>query len=56
MNGWLTLWSAVLLIALTLFAGLSIAVSIGGFFDIRKMFRELRRQHREDGDSISDER
>ena len=47
MNPWLTLWTAVLLTALTLFTGLTIAVTIGGFIDIRKMLRQIRRQHDE---------
>ena len=50
-DGWLTLWTAVLWTALTLFTCLTVAVSIGGFIDIRKMIRELRRQHREDDPS-----
>ena len=44
-DGWLTLWTVVLVSALTLFTGLAVAVTIGGFVDIRKMLRELRRQH-----------
>ena len=46
-NGWLTLWTAVLWSALTLFACLAVAVTIGGFRDIRKMLRQIRQQHRE---------
>ena len=46
-SGWLTLWTAVLWTALTLFTGLAVAVTIGGFIDIRKMIAQLRRQHRE---------
>jgi hypothetical protein len=47
MNGWLTLWTTVLIAALTLFTCLTIAVTIGGFIDIRKMLRQIRRQHAE---------
>lgn len=46
-NPWLTLWTAVLWTALVLFTSLTIAVTIGGFLDIRKMTRQLKRQHRE---------
>jgi hypothetical protein len=46
-DGWLRLWTTVLLGALTLFTGLTIAVTIGGFIDIRKMLRQIRRQHAE---------
>lgn len=45
MNGWMMLWTTVLLTALTLFACLTVAVTIGGFLDIRKMLREVVRQH-----------
>jgi hypothetical protein len=52
MDGWMILWTGVLLAALTLFTGLTVAVTIGGFLDIRKMLRQVRRQH---GDSHGDE-
>lgn len=47
MNAWMTLWTAVLLGALTLFTCLSVTVAIGALLDMRKMFGELRRQHEE---------
>ena len=46
-DNWLTLWTAVLWVALGLFSALAVAVTIGGFVDIRKMLRQIRRQHRE---------
>ncbi|MGE3315298.1 MAG: hypothetical protein AB7O26_09290 [Planctomycetaceae bacterium] len=49
MNGWMILWASVLIAALTLFSCLTIAVTIGGFLDIRKMLRQVERQH-ESGD------
>ena len=51
MSGWMLLWTAVLLGALTMFSGLTVAVTIGGFLDIREMLRTLRRQHERHGDS-----
>lgn len=48
MNGWMMLWTTVLLAALTLFTGLAVAVTIGGFLDIRKMLSQLQRQHGDD--------
>lgn len=45
MNGWMILWTTVLLADVLLFIGLTVAVTIGGFIDIRKMLRELRHQH-----------
>jgi hypothetical protein len=53
MNGWMILWTAVLIAALTLFTGLTVTVTIGGFLDIRQMISQLRRQHGNDhGDSL----
>ena len=49
-SGWLTLWTIVLVAALVLFTCLTVSVTIGGFVDIRKMIRQLKRQHR-DSDS-----
>ena len=46
-DNWLTWWTAVLWGALGLFSALAVAVTIGGFVDIRKMLRQIRRQHRE---------
>ena len=45
MNGWMILWTTVLVAALTLFTSLTVAVTIGGLLDIRKMVSQLRRQH-----------
>ncbi|MFO0889484.1 MAG: hypothetical protein U0790_10140 [Isosphaeraceae bacterium] len=45
MSGWMWLWTIVLLGALTMFSGLTVAVTIGGFLDIRKMLSTIRRQH-----------
>ena len=44
---WLSVWSWVLLGALALFSCLTVAVTIGGAIDIRKMLTQLRRQHRD---------
>jgi hypothetical protein len=46
-GGWLTLWTTVLWTALVLFSCLTVAVTIGGFIDIRKMIRQIRQQHRD---------
>ncbi len=50
---WTPFWGLVLLIGLIVFAGLSIVVSIGGFFDIKTLFKSIESQHRrppEEGD------
>jgi hypothetical protein len=50
MNAWAILWTGVLIGALTLFTGLTVAVTIGGALDIRKMLSQLRRQHQSNED------
>ncbi len=44
---WIMLWKIVLIGGISLFAVLAVVVSIGGFFDIRRLFRTLRAQHAE---------
>ena len=38
---WLDFWTVLLVLTLGLFAVLTVVVAIGGFFDIRRMFRTL---------------
>jgi hypothetical protein len=45
MSFWSHFWMWFLLFGLVIFLGLAIAVSIGGFFDVRALFRSIRRQH-----------
>lgn len=48
MDSWLTFWKALLIGAFSLFGILAIAVTIGGFFDIRAIFRAADEQRRDD--------
>ena len=41
MNFWINLWTLFFLISLALFGGLAVIVSVGGFFDIRALFKTL---------------
>ncbi|MCA9688034.1 MAG: hypothetical protein KC636_00380 [Myxococcales bacterium] len=41
---WADFWLATLWIGVALFSALSLYVILGGLFDIRRMFAELRRQ------------
>ena len=41
MNFWINLWTLFFLVSLALFGGLAVIVSIGGFFDIRSLFKSL---------------
>ena len=44
MNFWINFWTAFFIISLILFAGLAVVVTIGGFFNIRSLFKNLSRQ------------
>lgn len=41
MNFWINLWTLFFFLSLALFGGLAVVVSIGGFFDIRSLFKSL---------------
>ncbi len=47
MDFWITFWTWLLIGAVTVFAGLAVVVSIGGFFDIKQLFRSIKAQHAE---------
>ncbi len=44
---WMFVWKVVLIGGISLFVVLAVVVSIGGFFDIRRLFRTLHDQHAE---------
>ena len=41
MNFWIDFWTVFFFASLAVFAGLAVVVSIGGFFNIRSLFRDL---------------
>jgi hypothetical protein len=41
MNCWINFWTFFFFASLALFAGLAIVVTIGGFFNIRSLFKNL---------------
>lgn len=45
MSFWEFFWAALLIFGLAIFTGLAVVVAIGGFADIRAMFRNIDRQH-----------
>ena len=47
MEFWSAFWGVQLLVGLLIFAGVAVAVAIGGLFDIRSLFRSIDMQHRE---------
>jgi len=44
---WIVLWKAVFIVGVGLFSVLAVVVTIGGMFDIRRLFRTLHKQHRD---------
>ena len=51
MNFWITFWSGLLIASVAVFAVLAIAVTIGGFFDVRSLLRSIDAQHAESKDN-----
>ncbi len=45
MNFWISLWKWVFVVGVSLFAGMSVWVTIGGFADIRRLFKKLDEDH-----------
>ncbi|MCA9266105.1 MAG: hypothetical protein KDA60_19730 [Planctomycetales bacterium] len=45
---WSEFWKYTLIVVLAVFAGLAIAVAIGGFFDVKSLFRTIDEQHKND--------
>lgn len=48
MNGWVSFWHYVIIAALCTYFSLAVVIAIGGFFDVKKMFRRLREAHARD--------
>ncbi|MHC4558897.1 MAG: hypothetical protein ACYTFW_08840 [Planctomycetota bacterium] len=56
MNFWINFWTIFFVASLALFAGLAVVVSIGGFFNIRSLFKSLtNRVNRQEEDSCKDD-
>ena len=49
---WILLWKIVLVAALVLFSSMAIWVTIGGFFDIKRLFQRIAESHQEETDSV----
>lgn len=45
MTFWLWFWTVVLVAGIGVFAVLAVVVAIGGFFDIRSLFKSIESQH-----------
>jgi hypothetical protein len=46
MNFWIGFWTAVLIFAVASLTGLAFVVTIGGFFDVKAMFKSIDSKHR----------
>jgi hypothetical protein len=42
MEAWAAFWKIVFFVSITAFAAMSVWVIIGGFFDIKRMFADLK--------------
>ena len=49
MSGWALFWYIVLIAALVSYFGLAFVITIGGYFDLKKMFRRLNEAHASEG-------
>ncbi len=48
MELWATFWGVFIVVGLSIFAAISIRVGVGGFFDLRRLFRDMQSDHEED--------
>ncbi len=48
MDFWINLWEIFFFASLTVFAALAVVVSIGGFFNIRSLFKSLTERSEQD--------
>lgn len=56
MNFWINFWSFFFFLSLAVFAGLAVVVTIGGFLNIRSLFRSLTAEHEEKSPDEKDDR
>ena len=50
MNFWINFWSVFFFASLAIFAVLAVVVTIGGFFNIRSLFKSLTNRAEQDDD------
>lgn len=50
MDFWTSFWTAFFFVSLFLFAFLAVVVTIGGFFNIRSLFKSLEQRHEQNED------
>ncbi|MBT5927228.1 MAG: hypothetical protein HOH33_11470 [Verrucomicrobia bacterium] len=47
---WQTLWTVLFFVSITIFAGMSVWVSIAGYHDLKRLFKRLNEDQSEDGE------
>ncbi len=47
MDTWALFWGLLLIVVLVIFAALSVVITIGGFFDVKALFKSIDKQHSE---------
>ena len=48
MDAWAMFWGWILIAVLVIFAALAVAITIGGFFDVKALFRTIDEQHHDE--------
>jgi hypothetical protein len=55
MNFWINFWTVFFFASLAVFAGVAIVVSVGGFFNIRSLFKSLTERTGQDENPRAEE-
>lgn len=50
MEGWIIFWKWLLIVVVIIFGVVSVGVAIGGFFDVKALFKDIDDQHNESDD------
>tara|TARA_R110002096_G_scaffold55607_9_gene142506 strand:- start:2551 stop:2715 length:165 start_codon:yes stop_codon:yes gene_type:complete len=54
MDTWAIFWAVVLIVVLIIFTVVSVVVGIGGFSDVKDLFRDIEKQHHENDPTDDD--
>ena len=49
---WTALWKFLLIAGMILFGGMAVVVTIGGLFDIKRLFARIAESHREGASKV----
>ena len=48
MDAWAIFWGLLFIAVLVVFTILTVVIAIGGYFDVKSLFRTIDKQHQED--------